>query len=116
MVSKKFQFIALLVTILQLLDSATTAPQFNFFGSATTTLAPAAGNPTTTTTTASGGFFGITLPNITMPNITSILDVAVPKPKTFWKKLSDEFGIIFDLVKMEILQLFLTKSLPLPST
>lgn len=108
MATKKVQFIVLLVIILQLLDSTTTAPQF--FGFGETTVAPTAdGSPTTK---ASGGFFGIPIPVIALPNITSILDAVIPKPKTFWEKFSDQCVVLFDIVKMEVLQIFLSKAMP----
>lgn len=109
MASKKVQFVVLLVIFLQLLDPTTSAPQFFGFGETTTAATTVAGSPTTPTT-ASGGFFGIPIP--TFPNITSILDAVVPKPKSFWEKISDQCVIIFDIVKMELLQIFLTKAIP----
>lgn len=110
MASKKVQFIVLVVIFFQLLDSTTTAPQFFGFGETTTVATVADGSPTTTK--ASGGFFGIPIPVIALPNITSILDAVVPKPKSFWEKISDQCVIIFDIVKMEVLQIFLSKALP----
>lgn len=111
MASKKVQFIVLVVIFFQLLDSTTTAPQFFGFGETTTVATVADGSPTTTTK-ASGGFFGIPIPVIALPNITSILDAVVPKPKSFWEKISDQCVILFDIVKMEVLQIFLSKALP----
>lgn len=104
MVSKKVQFVVLLVIFLQLLDSTTTAPQFGFFGDTTTAATTVAGG-SPTTTTASGGFFGVTF-----PNITGIIEAVIPKPKTFWQKISDQCVIIFDIIKMEVLQIFLSKA------
>lgn len=117
MASAKVQFIVLFVIFLQLLDSGKTAPQFFGFFDATTAATTVAGGDPITTPKANGGFFGvtfptITMPNITLPNITSIVDSILPKPRTFWQKIGDQFVKIFDIIKMEVMQIFLSKSLP----
>lgn len=114
MASAKVQFIVLFVIFLQLLDSGKTAPQFFGFFDASTTAATttvAVGDPITTTK-ANNGFFGVTFPTITMPNITGIVDSILPKPRTFWQKIGDQLTKLFDIIKMEVMQIFVSKSLP----